>query len=88
VSWGWELFWMMVILKIPVIYLACVVWWAVRGERRPLEPAVTAVVLDPEIEPRPGRWRSHVRRRPPRGGPHDSPRRTGVRRAARALERQ
>jgi hypothetical protein len=82
VSWGWELFWMMVILKIPVIYLACVIWWAVRGKPRPLEPAVTSVVADPELEPRPGRSPSRVSRRPPRGGPHSSPRRGGVRRRA------
>ena len=30
---------MLVILKIPVVYLCLVVWWAIRAEPRPLEPA-------------------------------------------------
>ena len=30
---------MLVILKIPVVYLCAVVWWAIRAEPRPLEGA-------------------------------------------------
>ena len=30
---------MLVILKIPVVYLCWVVWWAVRAEPEPLEGA-------------------------------------------------
>ncbi|HET9437453.1 MAG TPA: hypothetical protein VFO64_04570 [Gaiellaceae bacterium] len=29
---AWEAVFMLVVLKIPVIYLAAVVWWAVRAE--------------------------------------------------------
>ena len=34
---------MLVILKIPVVYLCCVVWWAIRAEPQPLEPALKTV---------------------------------------------
>ena len=30
---------MLVILKIPVVYLCAVVWWAIKAEPRPLEGA-------------------------------------------------
>ncbi len=61
---------MLVILKIPVVYLCAVVWWAIRAEPAPLEGAGRLAPLGPE----PGcDWRS---RRPrvlgrgpqPRGG--------------------
>ena len=75
----WELIWMLVILKIPVVYLCVVVWWAIRAKPLPLEPALNAVSGEPD--PRPG-WRfSRVRR--PRRGPHGSPGR-GYPRVARA----
>jgi hypothetical protein len=40
----WELFFMLVILKIPVVYLCLVVWWAIRAEPRPLEGAARPVL--------------------------------------------
>ncbi len=71
----WETIFLLVILKIPVIYLAFVVWWAVRSEPAPPEPLEPAVVPAPyEPDPRTG-WR-FLRRsaRPrPRPGPHGSP---------------
>ena len=76
----WELVWMLVILKIPVIYLCLVVWWAVRSKPAPLEPALLPATL--EIDPRPG-WRFLRGPRRPRRGPHGSPNR-GYRRATRA----
>jgi hypothetical protein len=77
----WELIWMLVILKIPVVYLCLVVWWAVRAKPAPLEPALRPVSVDPE--PRPG-WRfSRVQPRRPRRGPHGAPGR-GYARVARA----
>ena len=63
----WELIWMLVILKIPVIYLCCVVWWAIRSEPKPAEPAVVKAPVDPE--PRPGRQPSRVGPRRIAGGP-------------------
>jgi hypothetical protein len=78
----WELIWMLVILKIPVVYLCLVVWWAIRSEPKPLEPAVARVPVEPE--PRPG-WRFS---RPVPGrrrrGPHGSPSRRYGRKVARA----
>jgi hypothetical protein len=74
----WEFIFMMLILKIPIVYLCLVVWWAVRAEPKPPEPALLPAELPP-LEPRPP-WRP---RRSPhrRPGPHGSP---GLARAARA----
>lgn len=76
----WELIWMLVILKIPVVYLCVVVWWAVRSKPAPLEPALLTVAA--EIDPRPG-WRFARGPRRPRRGPHGTPSR-GYRQVARA----
>ena len=54
-----EVVFMLVILKIPVVYLCLVVWWAVRAEPRPLEGALNPARL-PDTGPCP--W---SRRRPP-----------------------
>jgi len=46
----WEAVFMLVVLKIPMIYLAAVVWWAVRAEPTPgggEEPDRTFVPLTP-----------------------------------------
>ena len=67
----WELIWMLIILKIPVIYLCLVVWWAVRAKPAPLEPALRPVAA--EIDPRPGWEFQRVRPRAPRRGPHGAP---------------
>jgi hypothetical protein len=78
----WELIWMLVILKIPVVYLCLVVWWAIRAEPKPFEPALAPAQVDPE--PRPG-WRlSRVRSRRPGRGPHGTPSRGYRRKVARA----
>jgi len=37
---GWELVFMMFVLKLPIVYLIGVVWWAIRATPEPLEPAV------------------------------------------------
>jgi hypothetical protein len=70
-----EILFMMVVLKLPVIYLAAVVYWAVKAEPRPYEGAFLPVSDDPG----PQRW---VTRRPRRGGPHGSPDRREARRAS------
>jgi hypothetical protein len=63
---------MLVVLKLPVLYLCAVVWWAIRAEPRPLEGAGRAV--EP-VGPRPGDDRRRRPRRPrgSRVGPHGSP---------------
>ena len=75
---------MIVILKIPIVYLCLVVWWAVRAEPRPLEGAALPAVA-PEDSPRGGR--RHVPRRPRRPGPHGGPARSYPRTARAALTR-
>ena len=64
---------MLVILKIPVVYLCWVVWWAVRAEPEPLEGAARLAPVP--VAPRPPEcdWRRRraalLRRGPlPRGG--------------------
>jgi len=73
----WEAIFLLVILKTPVIYLGCVVWWAIRAEPtppEPLEPSLVRSPLDPE--PRPA-WRflRRAARPTPRRGSHGSPQR-------------
>jgi hypothetical protein len=67
---AWEAIFMLVVLKIPVVYLAVVVWWAVRAEPEAAEGGGDEVgVLAPLT---PCGWDDWKRRRPqptPRGGP-------------------
>jgi hypothetical protein len=58
-----EVIFMLVILKIPVVYLCAVVWWAVRAEPRPPEPALNPARL-PEPEPGSCSWAKRTRGRP------------------------
>lgn len=65
---GWTFFYMFVILKIPVIALLTLVWWAVRATPEPAG--------DEEREDGGGPRRDHPRPRrprPPRRGPHAGP---------------
>ena len=78
----WELIWMIVILKIPLIYLCLVVWWAIKAEPAPLEPALRAVATD--LDPRPGSRFLRLQPRGPRRGPHRTPGRGYRRQVARA----
>ncbi|HEX4525670.1 MAG TPA: hypothetical protein VH108_02915 [Gaiellaceae bacterium] len=67
---AWELLFMMLILKIPIVYLGLVVWYAIRAEPEPgVDPSEYSVW-------RP--WRRPSTPRPRRGGPH------GTRDSARA----
>lgn len=65
---GWTLFYMLVVLKIPVIALLALVWWAVRQEPEPAEG-------DPRERLRRGPDHPRLPRhpRPPRRGPHADP---------------
>jgi hypothetical protein len=67
-SVGWTLFYMLVVLKIPVIALLCLVWWAVRQEPEP---------ADGESRERLRRGPHYPRRPrkpgPSRRGPHAEP---------------
>jgi hypothetical protein len=48
----WESIFMLLVLKIPVVYLGLVVWWAIKAEPKPEEPALLVPVA-PLPEPRP-----------------------------------
>jgi hypothetical protein len=69
-SAAWELIFMLLILKIPIVYLGLVVWYAIRAEPEPgVDPGDFSVW-------RP--WRRPNGPEPRRGRPH------GTRAAARA----
>ena len=55
---------MLVLLKIPLVYLCMVVWWAIRAEPRDEQPTVGARVADTPVSPPPPSGRV----RDPRGG--------------------
>jgi hypothetical protein len=77
-----EIVFLMLVLKLPIIYLVAVVYWAVRAEPLPPEPALlpAATDADPPAGPRQAR-----RRGPRRRGPQDRSR--PVRRAPRVAHR-
>jgi hypothetical protein len=70
-SGAWELIFMMLILKIPIVYLAFVVWYAIRAEPEPGGDSERVPLWRP--------WHRPTGPRPRRGGPH------GTREAARAV---
>jgi len=73
---------MLVLLKIPLVYLCMVVWWAIRAEPRDEQPTVPVRVTDTPDGDAP----VHRRRTPPRGGRPDG-RRHGARAPYRAPSR-
>jgi hypothetical protein len=69
----WELVFLMVILKIPIVYLCFVVYYAIKATPRPEEGAAVTARLGPE----PGSGSGSRRlRRPFRPRPHGGPVRT------------
>ena len=68
----------MVVLKIPIVYLCGVVYYAIKSEPNKGEPEPVRVRVSPE-DPLPGfdRIRPRSRRRPPR--PHGGPARAYAR---------
>ena len=79
----WELIFLMVIMKIPIVYLCWVVYWAIKAEPKPDEPEPAVV----HVVPSPTRPRRPSRRTPPR--PHGGPTRRYARtsRVATAAKR-
>jgi hypothetical protein len=75
----WELIFMMLILKIPIAYLCCVVYWAVKAEPKPPAEPVRAGIDADGPEPR-APWSRDARNPRPRRGPERGPAR--ARRAA------
>ena len=83
----WELIFLMLILKIPIVYLCCVIYWAVKAEPDPGTGEGAPVFVPNDSDP-PSEWR---RRRPPRPArPHGGPARRYARtgRAATAYGRR
>jgi hypothetical protein len=67
----WELVFLMVILKIPIVYLCAVVYYAIKAKPKPEEGAGVTARIGPDTGPGTG-WRGlHPRNlRPhPHGGP-------------------
>jgi hypothetical protein len=65
-----ELIFMMLLLKLPIVYLCAVVWYAIKAEPEPEEPAIVPAELRPG--PHPHHQSSRIRRL--RGGrPHGRP---------------
>jgi hypothetical protein len=81
----WEVLFMLVILKIPVVYLCAVVWYAIKAEP---DPATGDGGPADRSEPTPWTpwryWRRPDGARPRRGGPHGAPTRVYGRRARTA----
>jgi hypothetical protein len=82
----WETIFMLLVLKIPLVYLCAVVWWAIRAEPLPEEPAAlvgAGLPVEP-TPPRSWRYRTRVPGRPLGGGPVRRP--SGGRHAAARAE--
>ncbi|MDE3025299.1 MAG: hypothetical protein KGI93_06985 [Acidobacteriota bacterium] len=65
----WELVFLMVILKIPIVYLCSVVYYAIKAEPKPEEGAAVTATIGPPEDSGPGRRRAGNHPRRPRGGP-------------------
>ncbi len=63
----WGFIWLMFVLKIPILMLFGIVWWAVRNTGEPAQPE--AVRPEPQPRPHPRRPRKRPRPRDPHGGP-------------------
>jgi hypothetical protein len=77
----WEIIFMLVILKIPIVYLCVVVWWAIKAEPAPPDLVEVPAVTDtPPVEgPRWQRRRGRPRpMRPHATGRGPAPQRGGV----------
>lgn len=69
----WEIVFLMVILKIPIVYLCCVVYYAIRAEPKPEEGAAVTTRTGPDDDGSGGRRR---RLRPRGHRPHGGPARS------------
>jgi hypothetical protein len=49
----WEAIFLLLVLKIPLVYLCLVVWWAIRAEPRDEQPASPVRVSDTPSPPAP-----------------------------------
>jgi hypothetical protein len=49
----WEAIFLLLVLKIPIVYMCLVVWWAIRAEPREEQPAAVSRVSDTPSGPPP-----------------------------------
>jgi hypothetical protein len=82
----WELIFLMVIMKIPILYLCWVVWWAIKSEPRPEEGAAL-LVTSSDSPPGGPTWHARRGRRPRPVRPHGGPSRAYARTARAAVAR-
>jgi len=78
----WEIVFLMVILKIPIVYLCTIVYYAIKAEPKPEAGAGVTARIGPEDDS--GDWRrrrNRIRPRRPHGGPARSYPRTAHARA-------
>ncbi len=71
----WEIVFMLLVLKIPVVYLCVVVWYAIGDEPRPAEPVGVVAVTDTPSPDHGAQWAKS--RAPRRLNPSGPPRRPG-----------
>jgi hypothetical protein len=64
----WEIVFMLLILKIPIVYLCVVVWWAIKAE--PLPPDLAEVAVVSNTPPSGGSPPRQRRGRPRPARPH------------------
>jgi hypothetical protein len=81
----WELVFLMVILKIPIVYLGAVIWYAIKA--KPLPTAGAGVTAQIGPEPEPAGWSRLHPRRFGRPRPHGGPTRTYPRTPRTAVAR-
>lgn len=73
----WEIIFLLVILKIPIVYLCGVIWWAIRADgSEPADPVAVAQLSDTPPAGGPPRRRRRGGRRPLR--PHTPGHGSGV----------
>jgi len=72
----WEAIFLLLVLKIPLVYLCLVVWWAIRAEPRDEHPASVSPVSDTPSSPPPPTAPVGSRPRVPHGPSRKDRRRT------------
>ena len=78
----WEAIFLLLVLKIPLVYLCLVVWWAIRAEPRGEQPASAVPVSDTPSPPAPPTAPVGARPRSPQGPSRKDRSRTHRERAA------
>jgi hypothetical protein len=70
---GWTFVYLMLILKIPIVALLTIVWWAIRSTPEESEPVESDSGGGTKVRPPQPRHPRPVRPRHPRRGPHGDP---------------